>query len=178
MKKLIVIPFILVLLLGVWFMKPTSVKPSPNVIPLVTSKPIPTSGSVYVPPITSSSNVNSYTGLDSNVLWSLVQNWRSSQGLQPYIKDQRLCAIAEDRVSTSPHDHTGLYQKYGNYPYVIQENIVWSYPTEQASLNGWIGSPAHHATLIAPYADSCIACLQQECIEIFSSFKTDKNNPY
>ncbi len=113
-----------------------------------------------------------------NKLWSLIQNWRKSQGLSPYIKDQRLCAIAKDRVTNDPplDDHAGLYRKYSNYPYVIQENLA-EYQNEQQMFNEWITSPfGHRETLEKPYSYSCIVCIPVKntdrtyCSQIFSNF--------
>lgn len=36
--------------------------------------------------------------LDADKLFKLINEWRSSQGFKPYIKDVRLCEISNDRV--------------------------------------------------------------------------------
>lgn len=116
--------------------------------------------------------------LDSDKLFQLVNEWRTQNGYQAYLKDQRLCDIASDRADDFDYSHAGLYEKYSGYRYVIQENLVYNYLNEQASLNGWLGSPGHLSTLKKPYLYSCIACDGRYCSQIFSSFSVDKTNPF
>lgn len=117
--------------------------------------------------------------LDSNILFQLVNNWRTQKGYRVYVQDDRLCKIALDRADDIlPDDHKGLYEKYGSYPYVISENTTYGYSTEQAALDGWLGSSGHLENLEKLYSASCIKCYKLSCVEIFSSFKTDKLNPY
>lgn len=109
--------------------------------------------------------------LSSKKLWSLIQDWRSSEKLQPYTEDQRLCKIAEDRVLNDFQldNHEGLYKKYSNLPYVIQENLGLE-PSEEKQLAGWLKSPSHAATLRMPYTHSCVYCNDNYCSQIFSNF--------
>ena len=108
-------------------------------------------------------------------LWSLIQDWRKNNGLRPYIEDQRLCDIAKDR-SNDAYTHQGLYDKYSGYPYVISENMVkLGFPRDM--LIAWLNSSAHLVNLEKPYIYSCVIC-DKQCVQIFSSFKTDRNNPY
>jgi len=120
------------------------------------------------------------TALDSDKLFSLVQGWRSENNLPKYIVDNRLCEIASNRAAeiVNNFSHQGLYEEYSNYPYVIQENLAENFVSEQKVLTAWIGSPTHLAILKFPYKYSCLVCTSLYCSEIFSSFKTDKNNPY
>lgn len=107
-------------------------------------------------------------------LWSLIQDWRVSQGLQPYIKDQRLCKIAEDRVDDGVDFHKGFIEKYNNsnYPYAMQENQTGAASHEDA-LDRWLNSPPHRATLEKPYTHSCVAVQRDWAVQIFSSFLTN-----
>lgn len=108
--------------------------------------------------------------LSSDKLWSLIQNWRLSAGFQIYTKDQRLCDIANDRVDDPKLDHhQGFYDKYSNYPYVIQENLVTA-PSEELALNSWIHSQAHLETLQKNYQYSCLATKGNYAVQIFSNF--------
>ncbi len=105
-------------------------------------------------------------------LFSLINEWRKSQGLTPYIKDNRLCAIAIDRADDKILDnHVGFMRKYdtAQYPYVMQENLV-SVEKEPIMLKGWLNSPPHRAALEKPYLYSCVAC-DKQCVQIFSSFE-------
>lgn len=109
--------------------------------------------------------------LDPERLTKLINNWRISQGLQSYIRSEDLCKIAKDRVlNDAPlDDHKGLYEKYSNYPYVIQENLT-SADTEGEALSNWGNSSPHLATLKKPYKYSCVYCKGNYCSQIFSSF--------
>lgn len=114
-------------------------------------------------------------------LWSLIQNWRTSQGLQPYIKDQRLCDIAKDRAHDmvlldNQDDHEGFYKKYSNYPSSLQENTEYTWD-EKIGLDQWLNSPSHKQALEKQYAYSCLACesigraTAQYCSQIFSNLE-------
>lgn len=117
--------------------------------------------------------------LDADKLLNLINEYRSTNGLKPFIKDERLCAIAKDRVENFPHldNHEGLYKKYSSLPYVISENLVES-PTEGGALAGWISSPPHKKAMLSPAKYTCVYCKGDYCSEIFSSFKPYKNDPY
>ncbi len=72
--------------------------------------------------------------LDAEVLWEAIQSWRQSEGLPKYQKDEGLCRIATNRVSDGIDNHKGLYEKYGDYSSVIQENSNDGYHSEKDSL--------------------------------------------
>lgn len=112
--------------------------------------------------------------LSAEKLTALVNNWRVSQGLQPYIEEQRLCKIAAERVLVGDDDHEGFVKKYSNnldYPTgVMQENAIWNFSSEQEGLDGWLNSPEHRAALEKPYKYSCIKTDKFNAIQIFSTF--------
>lgn len=111
-----------------------------------------------------------------------MQKWRKSQGLAEYVRDQRLCRIAEDRSDDPIDYHKGFEEKYGsksvnpliNYPFIMQENVVFNYLDEESSLNGWLNSPPHRATLKKPYTHSCIRCYETTCVQIFGQLENEK----
>ncbi len=109
--------------------------------------------------------------ISSDKLLTLVNEWRVSEDRQPYVKDERLCNIAKDRVENdSPMDnHEGFIRKYSSYPYAIQENLVTE-TSEAKMLTRWLNSVPHHETLNKPYTHTCIACKEHYCSQIFSSF--------
>lgn len=100
-------------------------------------------------------------------LWPLIQDWRRSQGFQPYIKSQELCRIAEDRAKDKLDYHKGFLEKYSSYPYVLAENVCTLAPSNIV-LTNWLSSPPHRATLEKPYKYSCVAC-DKTCVQIFSN---------
>ena len=108
--------------------------------------------------------------LSAEKLTALVNDWRVSQGFQPYVKNEDLCIIAEDRADEGPDYHEGFVNKYSNHPSVIQENLVGA-DTEKQALGEWLTSPPHKSTLEKPYKYSCIACYKNQCNQIFSNLE-------
>lgn len=127
-------------------------------------------------PIPSKKVVNATTtptviNLSSEKLMSIVNDWRYSQGLQPYTRDNRLCVIAKDRVLNDPKldAHEGLFRKYANYPYQLAENLGGAI-NEDLVLESWLNSRGHSEALHKPYEYSCIYCKGDYCSQIFSNF--------
>lgn len=109
------------------------------------------------------------THLSQNNLWSLIQEWRSKNGFQPYTKDQNLCKIAEDRLDDGDKlDHKYFLEKYSNYPSLLSENKTGA-STEKEALNNWLNSKPHFEALKKPYKYSCVATKNDYAIQIFSS---------
>lgn len=101
-------------------------------------------------------------------LWLLIQDWRTQNGFQPYIKNQELCRIAEDRASVKFDNHKGFKEKYLNNPYYLSENIAGLAPAKNV-FDSWLKSSPHRAALEKPYKYSCVAC-DKQCVQIFSNF--------
>ena len=111
--------------------------------------------------------------LDKNtdILWALVQNWRLENNLQPYAKNQKLCEIANIRVQEIQTDfsHDKFLTRFQHSPYVITENLVRHFPFEPDMLKAWIESPGHLTALKTSYTYACIACSNDNCVQIFSN---------
>lgn len=109
--------------------------------------------------------------INADKLLEVVNEWRVSENRQPFVKDERLCAIAQDRVLNDPpmDNHAGLYKKYSNLPYAVGENLGKTFP-EEVMLSHWLFSPGHAAALRKPWTYTCIACNGIYCSQIFSSF--------
>lgn len=116
---------------------------------------------------------NQVPAVNSEKLWSLIQEWRTVNGFQPYTKDQRLCNIAEDRVTDSFDYHQGFKDKYYTYPYELTEIITEGYD-EQDMLSRWLYSASHSAALRMSYKYSCVATANGNpfsyAVQIFSNF--------
>jgi len=114
--------------------------------------------------------------LSAEKLTALVNDWRVSQGLQPYIKDERLCVIAKDRIKAGDDNHAGFIAKLKSNYYqlppgsIVSENSDWGFTTEDAALRAWLHSPGHLANLKKPYIYSCLATDKYNALQIFSSF--------
>lgn len=107
--------------------------------------------------------------LDAEKLTTLVNEWRVKSGFQPYIKNDSLCTIVNQRINDGMDRHTGFLQKYSEYPSVLSENMNFTYKTELDALNGWLNSPSHRNALEHPYVYSCIATKGSLAIQIFSN---------
>lgn len=119
--------------------------------------------------------------LDAEILWSLIQTWRQSdncrpEGCQPYIKDQRLCEIAEIRVEDlkgkimQNFNHDLFVERYKNYPYKLSENITGA-SNDQDALDLWLKSASHAAVLRTDYKYSCVAVQPSFAVQIFSNME-------
>lgn len=152
----------LVLVLSAFFLGSSLEKPSvsSNPAPQVTASPIPVK-----------------TELDSEKLWSLIQNWRQSEGLKPYIKDQRLCKLASTRLEQIKidwsHDQfvpTVRKQFSKKMDYEIGENLASDFRNEKSLLDDWLESPSHLANLKERYTYSCIEIDKWNAVQIFANF--------
>jgi hypothetical protein len=105
-------------------------------------------------------------------LWSLIQSWRSSEGLQPYIKDQKICTLTAQRINDvqTNYSHDGFAERVNKYPGEFSENLVGiDGKNEKAVLQKWLDSPEHREALERPYKNSCLACKNNYCVQIFSN---------
>lgn len=109
------------------------------------------------------------TPFSEKKLFQLINQWRESNNLTPYIEDERLCNIAKDRSDDLVFNHTAFYEKYSSFPFVIQENLGRCFDSEQYMLNCWLASKPHRQTLEKPYTHSCVIC-DKQCVQVFSSF--------
>lgn len=110
--------------------------------------------------------------LDAVVLWSLIQNWRLENNRKAYIKDQRLCKIAETRIEEIKKDdfsHDQFLKKYADYPSTISENIARKMNIETGTLDTWLESPTHKENLDKNYLYSCVVTKDSYAVQIFSS---------
>jgi hypothetical protein len=113
--------------------------------------------------------------LNTDLLWNLIQTWRKENNLPVYIKSDNLCTIANDRVLDGFDFHEGAERKYNNWPYHIAENINIVYEisckgAEYDTLDMWLYSASHAATLKKPYKYSCLATKDNYAVQIFSNF--------
>jgi uncharacterized protein YkwD len=134
--------------------------------------PTPTKAPAPVNPVTTvSSNPG---GLNADVLFSLVNNYRTSQGLPAFQKDDRSCSLAASRAPeingeiASGTMHSGLRARA--LPYWNTENII-SMNSEAAAFNWWINDKIHHDAIVGNYTYSCVACSGNACAEEFTNFQ-------
>lgn len=105
------------------------------------------------------------THLNQDKLWSLVQEWRVSENLPPYIKDPQLCEIAKKRAPEIKNElenpHAGFKAAVKGSTLtsnvLVTENNVGAL-SETNALNQWLNSASHAAQLRrSDYKYSCIA---------------------
>lgn len=112
--------------------------------------------------------------LSEDKLWTLINNYRESKSLKPFIKDQKLCDIAEFRVvqlKTKEGDyfnHDGFHELLDGNKIKYAENITGGYSEENA-LDRWLNSPPHKEAIEAEWKYSCVATGNNYAVQIFSN---------
>ncbi len=111
--------------------------------------------------------------LDSEKIFSLVNQYRSSRGLAPFEQDAQVCSLAETRSREIVSEissgvlHSGLYNR--NLPYWIWENAKYG-SNEEGTVAWWLASPIHHQSIVGDYKYSCVKCNGSYCAQLFTSF--------
>lgn len=113
-------------------------------------------------------------GLNADVLFELVNNYRDSIQLPRFEKEERVCKLAQERtpelyneIFVNGNMHAGLYNR--NLPYWITENMI-HLQTEEGALNWWLNSSVHRNSIQGNYKYSCVACEGNSCSQLFTSF--------
>jgi uncharacterized protein YkwD len=112
--------------------------------------------------------------LNSDLIFTLINQHRVEIGKIPFQKDDELCRLAQTR-SVELHDelfvngnlHSGLYNR--NLPYWITENAKWG-SNEAGTVQWWLNSPIHRAAIEGDYTYSCGACTGSQCSQLFTSY--------
>lgn len=116
--------------------------------------------------------------LNSDKLWSLIEEWRTKEGLPAYIKDQRICDIANNRILEVDKEikenapHKGFVDAVKDFPIrggSFSENIVGA-GSEEEALDKWLRSASHSAALRKSYTYSCISTKGPYAIQEFANF--------
>jgi uncharacterized protein YkwD len=112
--------------------------------------------------------------LNADVLFNMVNAYRSSIGLASFQKDERICSVAASRGPELDNEiyvthtmHAGFYAR--NLPYWATENMI-SMQTEQQALDWWLHSPVHRAAIEGDYKYACTGCYGRSCDMIFTNF--------
>ncbi|HVT01514.1 MAG TPA: CAP domain-containing protein [Patescibacteria group bacterium] len=112
--------------------------------------------------------------LDSDKIFNLINQFRSSIGLTPFQKDDKVCELAQTRSTEIPAEigngtlHSGLYNR--NLPYWIWENAKYG-SNEEGTVAWWLASPIHHESIVGNYQYSCVKCTGSYCSELFTSYE-------
>ena len=115
-----------------------------------------------------------YIQLNASLLFDLVNKHRLELNLLPFQKDERICQIAEsrtpqlyDEIFAQGTMHKGFYER--NLSYWATENMIYM-RNEKEALDWWLNSYIHRQAIESNHPYSCIACTEQACSAIFTSF--------
>jgi uncharacterized protein YkwD len=140
-----------------------------------TSTPSPIIKPTAAVPASTSVPAASTSGLNADVLFSMVNNHRTSIGLHELQKDEKTCSLATVRASEIAAEmaagtlHSGMYGR--NMPYWNTENAI-ALGTEEAAFNWWLNEPVHRGAIESKnYTNSCVACSGKYCVQEFTSYQ-------
>jgi uncharacterized protein YkwD len=148
--------------------EPTAAVPTPTLAPAVAVSTSNVAGAN-----TAGAPTN---GLNADLLFSMVNNHRTSIGLQELQKDEKTCSLAAARASEIAAEmaagtlHSGMYGR--NLPYWNTENAI-ALGSEEAAFNWWLNEPVHRASIESKvYTHSCTACSGNYCVQEFTSYQS------
>lgn len=152
--------------------KPPHLTPAP----IAVSTPAPSLPAGFSTPIPSSSAVSLSTpgGLNADVLFNMVNDYRKSLNLPAFEKDDKSCNLAASRAPevgaeiANGNMHQGLRDR--NLPYWNTENII-TMRTEREAFNWWINDYIHKKAIEGDYKYSCLACSGDSCAEEFTNYQ-------
>jgi uncharacterized protein YkwD len=151
----------------------TSVFAGSSLLYLHTSEPKPVTATNYLSETNFKTPEPKVIELNADKLWTIINDWRASEGLKPFTKDPRLCDIATDRLKDGLDYHRGFLTRYRDYPYVLSENEGLD-TSEESMLDGpegWLKSPPHAKALRSDWVYSCVATKGNFAVQIFSNFQ-------
>lgn len=113
--------------------------------------------------------------VDQSALLTLVQEWKFNNSGYRYKTNYYLCGLAEERAkeATFDWDHQGFTDKieqiYRETHFEsIGENLSRDGVDEFNTLDNWLNSPSHKATLVDNYTYTCIRCVANVCAQEFA----------
>lgn len=125
-------------------------------------------------PEPSESPITPSVSLNADLIFSMVNQIRTQNGLPAFQKDDRLCSLAMSRAPEIHNEvltgtmHHGMYAR--NLPYWNNENII-DIATEEEAIHFWMSDYVHKAAILGNYTFSCVACSGNACAEEFSNFE-------
>lgn len=108
--------------------------------------------------------------VDSNKLFKLTNEWRTSQNLPTYKESELLCDQASIRAfDIDKEANHAKFKERWEGKYNVSENLTIGY-TEEEAMRSWIDSPTHLDNLKADYKNSCIRCIKDKCVQLFANY--------
>lgn len=154
-----------------WIVDNENVPPKPTPSPSPTVAPATVTGDGAA--ASTQSAQPALSSGESEALYSKVNEYRTSNGLPPFERSERLCAIARERAPEIAEEvatgsiHSGFYGRGYGYPDV--ENAV-GMGSVDANFNWWVNSGLHRGSILGPDLKySCLECSNGNCVQIFSA---------
>lgn len=154
---------------------PTSAKSGPTpTVAASKQKVTPTKTLPSPTPTTAPVAQPAASGSNADQLFSMVNSYRQSKGLPAFIKDDRVCSLANARANEIAAEmsagtlHSGMYAR--NLPYWNTENAA-AYGTVEESFNWWLQDGIHRQAIESNKTYSCTACSGVYCVQEFTSFE-------
>jgi uncharacterized protein YkwD len=141
--------------------------------PTPTPTKAPVKGSESIEGGTKSTGVVAGASSDGEALFTMINDYRASNGLPKFEKSARLCEIARIRAPEIAGEvatgsiHSGFNARGYGYPTAL-ENAA-GYGSIQANFNWWVNSGLHRASILGEGLKySCCECSGGNCVQIFS----------
>lgn len=138
---------------------PEAIGPAPAVMGMLTSLAVPAPG----------------PSLNADVIFNLINDYRTGLGLPKFEKEDKLCQLAQVRapegiseVFVSGKIHSGLYNR--NIPFWITENMKYG-TSEVEVFNWWLHSYIHKKAIESSHKYSCGACSGNLCVQEFTNYQ-------
>lgn len=112
------------------------------------------------------------TTLTNSGLWDSINQWRTRSGYTEYLKSDKLCQIADIRLTEIElnFSHEGFSADKFNYVGKIGENLISEVDTNNDALMSWIHSPNHLKLLSDSFTHSCIKTSGTYAVQIFGYY--------
>ncbi len=148
--------------------------PTSNLIPEIELKKVELNKEeVYVVPQVNFATEPTGT-LSAEVLFSMVNTYRTSIALPAFEKEAQICSVAESRREGIAQEiyqglplHSGFWSM--NLPYFATENMIYQ-NTEAEALNWWLNSPVHRSAIEGNYKYACGVCNGEVCNLVFTNY--------
>lgn len=116
---------------------------------------------------------NTSEALDADLIFTMINQIRSQNGLAPFEKSDFTCQLANERAPEvygeimSGTMHAGMRRR--NLDWHTNENIIFQ-NTESGAVNWWMNSPVHRSALLGAAKHACVKCSGHSCSMIFTDY--------
>lgn len=153
---------------------PASPTPTEEEAPAQKSTPTQTPTLSPSPLIASASSALSTSNTSADTLFSMVNDHRKAIGLPVFLKEDRVCYLANSRAPEIANEmvqgilHSGMYGR--GLPYWNTENAA-AMGSVEADYNWWMSDYIHKKAIESTAVYSCTSCSGVYCVEEFTSFQ-------